>query len=287
MMHTMRWIPLLAALCLSVINNAYAAATLRNPEGIAHYAAEWNGSPIPDGFGTTLPEGITAESLIKLVVPDMPQQHWRMVSMKPWPSQPQRFVVTLCALAKNNEPSPPEHNCFDIYPIKAVAVAVVEYDGKTPPKLWAKPWMETADTALNQSAFALQNDVKEIVRGHLLRLDFAPYRLNSETLAFGIRYAATTAYVGGSINHALTLFANIQGSLKPILSVPIYASQDLAGEWQPDGTRKREIGETQYWLQVLPQQHHGFADLFVYAEGERKLGTTYRWQPEKQAYLPQ
>ena len=48
------------------------------------------------------------------------------------------------------------------------------------------------------------------------RLDFAAYRLNDKTDAFGLRLQNTVGYAGGgSLEEFMVLFAVIEGRLKP------------------------------------------------------------------------
>ena len=118
------------------------------------------------------------------------------------------------------------------------------------------------------------------------RLDFAAYRLNDKTDAFGLRLQNTVGYAGGgSLEEFMVLFAIIEGRLKPVLNANTFTLENIAGSWNKDGTRQHDVYTDTYILKMSPPQHHGFYDIIWQAKGmkngERKI---YRWDAEKQEY---
>ena len=99
------------------------------------------------------------------------------------------------------------------------------------------------------------------------RLDFAAYRLNDKTDAFGLRLQNTVGYAGGgSLEEFMVLFAVIEGRLKPVLNANTFTLENIAGSWNKDGTRQHDVYTDTYILKMSPQQHNGFYDII----GERK-----------------
>ncbi|NHZ80853.1 hypothetical protein F2P44_16455 [Massilia sp. CCM 8695] len=94
------------------------------------------------------------------------------------------------------------------------------------------------------------------------RFDFAPYQITPMETAIGLRLGWHDAYAGGAAYfEALSLFRLDGGKLVNILSEPISFHKDLAGEWNKDGTRERDVSEEQNVLSVLPSKTNGYADL--------------------------
>ena len=95
------------------------------------------------------------------------------------------------------------------------------------------------------------------------RLDFAAYRLNDKTDAFGLRLQNTVGYAGGgSLEEFMVLFAVIEGRLKPVLNANTFTLENIAGSWNKDGTRQHDVYTDTYILKMSPQQHNGFTTSF-------------------------
>ncbi len=70
------------------------------------------------------------------------------------------------------------------------------------------------------------------------RFDFAPYRLNKESIAFGLRFYGNGGLAGGGYGcQNLVLFAPIKDSLQVVLSTVMEGSAMIAGEWLEEGIR--------------------------------------------------
>lgn len=273
---------------------------IHNSDGAAQFEREMNGTPMPDGFGSDFAalDLTFRENLLALIMPNAQERrgYWALAGMKAWPGQPETYVVTACASSEPINPSyvahPERHdNCsYDIDPKSTIALALVHYNGQEPPTLLARPWVEHFQAkevpSPAHSAFVLKDDTDEWRLGDLQRLDFADYRLNSTTRAFGVRFNTQNGYSGGgAMNQAMTLFAVIDGQLRPVLTVPMYHFANYAGDWNPDGTRKHDIHESEYYLGVSHRQSNGFNQLVYWQKGRpRAGGKILRWDMAARAY---
>jgi len=239
----------------------------------------------------------TANALVKLLAPQTKTANIGLIGLRKW--QGNQYIASFCAY---HEPMKWEYaddksryaDCSNnIQTFQQITFAVVEQkDGAW--QLAAEPYTvrfktqeEQAEQDIQRSAFSLKNHRGNTVIGTPDRLDLAPYQLNENTRAFGVRYAAHVGYAGGgAMNQAMTLFAVLDGKLKPVLTVETYQFENLAGDWNPDGTRQHDIESTEYILKMSPKQTHGFYDI-VWREtrSRRPQQKTFTWQPAKQRYV--
>lgn len=302
--------------CLPLLANAVSAKTVQNlsqvkselktKDGKALYDKEMNGDVSNNAFGAIARnDRQTAEVLTKLVLPNFAlnknnANHWGLIGQKTWALGQASYPntsVSVVSLCYSDEPlSDYEINqpYFADCSIRntehsQVALAVV---GKNPTgdyRLLAQPYIEKTDSQnSDNSAFGVSNIQEEgVAIGDLDRLDMANYRLNATTPAFGVRYSTSTGYAGGGASHqGLTLFAIIDGKLKPVLHLPlVYQYENLAGEWHKDGTREHDITENNAILKLSNHTTAGFADITLHYPKEYELkDEVYRWNPKLQKY---
>lgn len=277
---------------------------IHSEEGRAIFAQEMNGDKLPDGFGSNFwstQTSLKPQDIIKIIDPQGKDETWSLVGMKAWPGQKDRYIVVACStkLTQKELGKDQQNSCsYDINPKNKIVIAVVDYNGSGMPKLAAKPYIEmvAADEngyvdddnaeALEKSAFNLKDRNGSVVVGNLQRLDFAHYQLNPQILAFGIRYGAEVGYAGGNAStQAMTLFAILQGKLRPVLKADMYHFANIAGDWHKDGTRDHDVSEEEFVLSILPHQTNGFNDIKYTQKGSRnKKGKIYRWNDQKLQY---
>ena len=257
-----------------------------------------NGTAKPDGFGSVArSDGATINALVKLLAPQTETENIGLIGLRKW--QGNQYIASFCAY---HEPMKWEYaddksryaDCSNnIQTFQQITFAVVEQkDGAW--QLAAEPYTvrfktqeEQTEQDIRRSAFSLKNHRGNTVIGTPDRLDLAPYQLNENTRAFGVRYTAHVGYAGGgAMNQAMTLFAVLDGKLKPVLTVETYQFENLAGDWNPDGTRQHDIESTEYILKMSPKQTHGFYDI-VWREtrSRRPQQKTFTWQPAQQRYV--
>ena len=122
--------------------------------------------------------------------------------------------------------------------------------------------------------------------GEFYRLDFANYAITNDNTAFGFRSGINIGYSGGGANYQiLTLFAVIDGNLRVIFSEPIYYFQNIAGNWNEDGTRNHDIYEGENTVSVLKSATDGYFKLLVKSKKER-YRKIFHWDPNTKKYVP-
>ena len=294
-----------AVLLSSVFAHAKTVRSLDQVSGEIHsneiaaeYDYQMNGTAKPDGFGSVARnDGATANALVKLLAPQTKTANIGLIGLRKW--QGNQYIASFCAYY---EPMKWEYaddksryaDCSNnIQTFQQITFAVVEQkDGAW--QLAAEPYTvrfktqeEQTEQDIQRSAFSLKNHRGNTVIGTPDRLDLAPYQLNENTRAFGVRYTAHVGYAGGgAMNQAMTLFAVLDGKLKPVLTVETYQFENLAGDWNPDGTRQHDVESTEYILKMSPKQTHGFYDI-VWREtrSRRPQQKTFTWQPAQQRYV--
>lgn len=271
------------------------ANEIRSKEIAAEYAYQMEGTTNPNSFGSVARhDADTVNAIVKLLAPQINTTHIGLIGLKKW--QGNQYIASLCAY---HEPMKWDYaadkahyaDCDNnIQTFQQITLAVVEQKNGVW-QLVAEPYTETFGKKLTEqdikhSAFALENHTDETVLGKLSRLDFAPYQLNENTRAFGVRYTAIVGYSGGgAFNQAMTLFAVLNGKLRPVLTTDTYAFEDLAGEWNKDGSRQHHVQSAEYILKISPQKTHGFYDI-IWRETRSKKPQQkiFKWLPEKQSY---
>ncbi|WZB61733.1 hypothetical protein WJ970_32995 [Achromobacter xylosoxidans] len=60
---------------------------------------QMSGKPAPDGFGTALPAGFTADFLLRQLAPGQPADRLVLAGAKPWPQRERAYVGVVCLAA--------------------------------------------------------------------------------------------------------------------------------------------------------------------------------------------
>lgn len=255
---------------------------IKHSSGKEYFAEEIYGTNPKDYLGRNFfTDPSELRKILAIIDPDLhDQEKWNFIGMKPWPSQPDTYIFIACI--NNNDK---ENRCHYIHNGKTV-IAVLKYDQQNGFTLLAKPWIEYGQNT-ESSAFSLKSDNGEEVIGIPVRFDFAPYRLNADILAFGVRYIALVGYSGGgATDEAITLFAIIDNQLRPVFAAPTYHFANYAGNWHSDGTRDHEIHENVYIIKVLATSTAGMKDL-EWSEkgaGKKKKSIRYKWNASNKKY---
>ena len=294
-----------AVLLSSVFAHAKTVRSLDQVSGEIHsneiaaeYDYQMSGTAKPDGFGSVArSDGATANALVKLLAPQTKTANIGLIGLRKW--QGNQYIASFCAYHEPmkweyaTEKSRYVHCSNNTQTYRQITFAVVEQKNGVwqlaaePYTEMFKPQNRQTERNVRRSAFSLENRDGDTVIGKMDRLDLAPYQLNENTRAFGVRYTAHVGYAGGgAMNQAMTLFAVLDGKLKPVLTVETYQFENLAGDWNPDGTRQHDIESTEYILKMSPKQTHGFYDI-VWREtrSRRPQQKTFTWQPAQQRYV--
>ena len=251
-------------------------AAIKYSAGQKYYAQEMYGAKPDDllGFGF-YKNRQNFSKILRVIDPRLSSpREWDFIGLKPWPSQANTYIFI--AGRQNENPQN-----------RKIVLAVVKKDRYGAFSLQAKPWIDVSDNPLT-NAFLMSDDIGNVVTGMPERYDFAPYRLSPNVLAFGIEYVVYTTYAGGgAINEAMTLFAIIQGQLRPVFATDTYRLANYAGEWHEDGTRDHDIQENKYIIQILPHSTNGMKDLkwSEHGKGKKDKPVIYRWNAAKRKYV--
>lgn len=284
---------------------------IESKEGLSVFQQEMNGDTRPDGFGTKLPEGVTAATVVRLLVPDADPSLSTLTGMKKWPYEKDTYIAFAC-IAPDQESYPRAIKYNNNHPIcepwlvskenteYTMALGMIRYEDPSskPTLISATVWTQNNDNPLAASWRHSNLDGPAGINVYeggadpktaqtptgIYQFDFAPFNISETITAFGIRSGMNEGYAGGGANfQVLTLFALIDGQLKPVLSEPIYYFKNLAGEWHEDGTRDHHLYEGENIINVLPQATDGFYNLEIRSK-EGNWHKIFTWNRFEQRY---
>ncbi len=281
---------------------------IESKEIAKEYEYEMGGKSKPDGFGYLGRADKGVKEILSLLAPDAKLENIGQVSLKEWKGG--RYIAVVCQNTEaiegmswtgktrydecQSQYSPKGEN-----PVGKITIALLKRDTAGKLALAAEPYSEQYDYKDEKDSqyrgepenpqdkqFTLKNHTGNPVVGDLDRLDFANYKLNDNDTAFGVRYIARVMYSGGgAFNQAITLFAVIDGKLKPVFKSPTYQFADIAGDWNKDGTRQHDVDSAEYVLSMGKGRHDGFNDIvWRQAKAKRPEQKTYRWDAKSQYY---
>jgi 6-phosphogluconolactonase (cycloisomerase 2 family) len=257
--------------------------------GRAHAAGVQSSGQRPDGFGTSLPAGLTAKAVARLIASGRDISLATLIGMKSWPYQKNTFVAIACfaqnkkaydAMMTSSGGTPLCQN--DV--LENVYLAVLKFgDSDKLPKVIARSGKPLrikipdghTDLAMPTGRSAVYD-----------RFDFANYKISKDKYAFGIRAHWDEGYAGGGGSfEALILFSISAGHVVNIFSEPVYFEQVLAGNWNEDGSRDHFEYEGKNIVTILPHLTNGFYDLQVKTQGKNWI-QDFSWAKNKKRYEP-
>lgn len=290
---------LLSAILLTVVQ----AATVPNlgsvPGAIVHkegkqiFDEQMRGLPPTKEFGG-LPSGLNETEFINWLAPGEDPSLLTLTGAKVWGNDGTYIGVACFARNTKDAASAKKYkdtDCsedFDLRRAKNFYLGVFTWRDQTfrPVARTEKPlnisvsW-ENSDLTGPISA----DDGEETFPQTYKKLDLAPYRIKSDIMAFGVRAQFSEGYSGGgAFFEALQLFMVKDGQVVNILSEPMYFYQDIAGEWNKDGTRNHDINEGKNILKVLGSQTDGYYDLQIKSI-DSKWSRNFGWSMTKGKYV--
>ncbi len=268
-------------------------AAFKSKDGRAKFREQISGVPMADGFGTTLPVGLTVSAVAQLVAPGRDAALATLVGVKPWPYRANTFVAIVC-LAANKAAHDDDLKYNQGHPTcaaKEVHLAMLEYQAtdQLPKRIASYGKALDIMTSWERSSMLppVSADDKPTLPGDYLRFDFAPFKISPTETAFGIRVGWSQSYSGGGADsQALMLFALDGDRLINILSVPIYYSENLAGDWHKDGTRDHSLSEDEGIVTFLAKKTNGHFDLQLKGKRE-KWKQVFVWDDQAKRYQPE
>lgn len=278
----------------------------KSKEGLAKFREQMSGVPLTDGFGTTLPTGLTAKTIVQLIAPGKDASLATLVGMKAWPHRMNTFIAIAClASTKKEYDDDMRYNngkplcqaawngvgSVCSYQPKEVYLAVIEYrDKDAVPKViadYGKPLDVYTDWQYTNLDSPGRCGVEAPVLPYTYsRFDFAPFNISKNETAFGIRVGWSEGYAGGGGDfQALMLFTQNSGRIINILSEPIYFSKNIAGDWHENGTRDHSLYEGENIVTFLPHSTNGYHDLQLKTP-RKKWKQAFSWSVKDKRYQP-
>ncbi len=243
-------------------------ATINNTAGKTAYLEQMNGNLPPNPY-QALPKHINPTQLLHWLAPNEKPQNLIFSGMRRWQND-QQFIVVAC-FAKSTEAAQ--------YALKQDGYqCALDYNTDNHNRFYLGV-IETNEN--NFVPIAMSGLIETKMTGHIGDdvtpqsygyLDLAPYQISPDSMAFGLRTQFVDGYAGGGvISHNLILFRIHEQKLDMILNTPIYQLEDLAGEWNPDGSRQRHVSETNTTVIMRPTQTLGFYDLMLKTGKEKTI----------------
>jgi hypothetical protein len=265
---------------------------LKSPEAKKFFSEQMEGKPAPDLLGTHLPSALSADAIAKLLVPLADKNEPHLVGAKPWGALPNAYVAIVCTGGEKpysaKEPVCAKTIGDDKAPPLKVYVGVITLDGGAPklvaagPAACATDWRNSGFK--HQPAAADDAENGTVQPDSFDQFDLARYKIAPDKTAFGLRGAWSESYSGGGANYtALCLFALGGNALHDVLSVPMSAYTNFAGDWHKDGTRDHDISDQSNVLVVSKQSTGGYFDLILKARKGKKQRVV-KWSKADGAY---
>lgn len=265
---------------------------LKTPAARAAFDRGMSDKPLPDGFGTHLPEGITEAWLVGQLAPGEAGRV-SLAGAKPWPARPGSYVAVVCLGAKSPTPAvecegagsggPPDIR-FGV--IERGADGTLHMVARTDapidvPTDWTGSNIDVP-VALDDDATKSAKGLPEMWQ----RFDLAPYQIRPDEYAFGVRAGWNEGYAGGFATFEALYLLRIDGkTLHVAFAQPMGFVKMLAGDWNKDGTRQHDASDGTNSLNLLTSYTDGYRDLQL-REQRGKWHQTLRWSSDKQRYLP-
>jgi len=262
---------------------------IKQPEGKRAFADQIEGKTDTTPLGTTLPAGLSRDTIVRLVAPQADASLVTLVGAKPWAHLANGYVAIVCVAqnAQDKKEDAAGLHCDD-RPKVALGVLTMAPGGATalvahtpPGFLLTSNWSAEGTPLLYPSVSPVDpsNDIEfPPDRGDdaVTAFDLAPYRVAPDVFAFGVRSDQYEGYAGGGANfETLHLFVVDGTALKRVLAQPIYASSMTAGDWHTNGTRDHEFTESKLTLAIAPSMTAGHYDLRVKEPGTKHQATLH------------
>ena len=279
-------------------------AAIKSKDGLAKFREEMSGNPAPDGFGTTLPSGLSAKTVVALVAPGKDPSLATLVGMKPWPYRADNWIAIVCVasdraqlqhdlsynsgkpICQAHDGDGPEGD----YTPAEVYLAFLGYRAPEPSPHLLASYGKPLDVTVGWQSSAVEEPTwgesgKPLAPYSYSRFDFAPYRISATDTAFGLRVGWFESFAGGGADfEGIELFVQEGDRLRNILAEPIYSMENLAGDWNPDGTRNHSVEEIQATIVMLPHQTNGHFDLRINtAHGKGRQD--FAWSSKEDRYV--
>nr|WP_193568674.1 hypothetical protein [Citrobacter sp. NCU1] len=264
---------------------------IHHPEGKQIFAEQMMGATPTKGFGE-LPQGLDKNRWIAWVAPNEDPKNLILTGAKPW-GKDGKYIGIACfadnpADAKQAKQYTgndcPENN--NSRRVNKLYLGIFSWQNQQlqPIARSEKPLDQLS--AWNKNAEKESNDETVRPLAYYTKLDLAPYRITPDTLAFGVRGGYSNAYSGGGAFYEILELYMIKGNkIINVFSDLVYQYEDIAGDWNQDGTRQHDISESKYILKLRSAKTNGFYDL-ERVNLQDKSSHIFRWSESLQQYVP-
>lgn len=282
---------LFPAYATTVQNVDSIPSAIQHTEGKQIFSEQMMGATPAQWFGE-LPQGLDVTQWIAWVAPNEDPKNLILTGAKPW-GKDGKYIGVACfadnqadaeqAKKRANKDCPENYSNSRV---NKLYLGVFSWQNQQlqPIARSEKPLDQLS--AWNKAAEKETDDESVKPLAYYTKLDLAPYRIAPDNLAFGVRGGYSNAYSGGgAFYEVLELYMIKNNKIINVFSNLVYQYQDIAGDWNHDGTRQHDISESKYILKMRSAKTHGFYDL-ERVNLQDKSSRIFRWSESLQQYVP-
>lgn len=284
-------VTLCPAFATTVQNLDAVPGAIQHSEGKKIFAEQMAGATPAKGFGE-LPQGLSENQWIGWVAPNENPNNLILTGAKAW-GKDGKYIGVACFADNQADAGQAkkyaDNTCPENYSngrANKLYLGVFSWQNQqlVPIARSEKPLNQIS--AWNKAADKESDDESVRPLAYYTKLDLAPYRIAPDTLAFGVRGGYSDAYSGGgAFYEVLELYTIKDNKIINVFSDLVYQYQDIAGDWNQDGTRQHDISESKYILKLRSAKTQGFYDLEV-VNLQDKSSHIFRWSESLQQYVP-
>ena len=279
------------AFATTVQNLDAVPSAIQHPEGKQIFAEQMAGATPAKGFGE-LPQGLSEKQWIGWVAPNENPDNLILTGSKAW-GKDGKYIGIACFADNQADAGQAkkyaDNTCPENYSngrANKLYLGVFSWQNQQlqPIARSEKPLNQIS--AWNKAAEKESDDESVRPLAYYTKLDLAPYRIATDTLAFGVRGGYSDAYSGGgAFYEVLELYTIKDSKIINVFSDLVYYYSDIAGDWNKDGTRQHDISESKYILKLRSAKTQGFYDLEV-VNLQDKSSQIFHWSESLQQYVP-
>jgi hypothetical protein len=280
----------------TVSNASQIEPAITHSSGKQHYQEQMEGVIANRSFGQ-LPVRLDHRDFVRWLAPEEKMSRLTLTGAKPWGKRGLYIGVACFALddasaeenRKEDSPYCQPSYLDGQFVTSKFYIGVFRWQNElfTPVARSAEPLNSAAAVLAWQSSLdESDEDAITTLSAAYNKLDLAPYKVSDDSMAFGVRSGASIGYSGGGRYQEYLQLLMIKGeNIVTLFYLPIYQYADLAGEWNPDGTRQHDISESISTVHLLKTTNDGFYDLNIRIKSDDTRNETYRWSAAKERYV--
>lgn len=262
---------------------------------------QMSGKPAPDGFGTALPAGFTADFLLRQLAPGQPADRLVLAGAKPWPQRERAYVGVVClyglgrsggavgqVFAQRMRGLVRQRRRSEVRVVRRIR----NRGGRRARAGRAHRNPGVRRDRLGRLQYRSAHRPGDAGRGQahagraakLEALRPARYQIRPDETAFGVRAGWSEGYSGGGADFEALYLFRIEGrALRVVFAQPMAFYKMLAGDWNPDGTREHIESDASNTLSLLPGKTDGYFDIQL-RQQKGVWKQTLKWSAARQRY---